>query len=618
MTAPGRSDREAPPALPEEGAVDPGGRPGPGGSGSGEDGRRPWSRAERLAVLLLALVTVVGRLVVVCADPDAAMESDFLQDDSFYYLEIADNVARGRGFTFDGEVPTNGFSPLFLLSLVPITAVSGDDLVLPIRLAGVLQTLLALATGLLLHRLGRRLCGPWCGIALLGTWAVSPYFIAHTVNTMDTGSAALCAVLLLLAHTGCGRGDRGVAEGRRFLSGSLSFGAAAGLALLARIDLGFLVCAVALDWIVAAWRRRGLVREAPSMALAALVAVLVWGSWGVTSRLSTGAWFSTAGPGGREIALQYGWAHLDPVWPRDAERSPFFDTDEVPWTFDVDVATKGLAVFLLESPILALARLEQPFLFWPKAVTTPLTRWFYADLPGRWGALLAVLVLAGACCVPWRRRPAPDRRLGLVALVFFALTLWGYTFHATTHWFFSRYMVPLVLVCHVAVVAALARGLGRLFTGAGPRVLGLATLLVPLVAQFRPGEAQPWGQLLRRDVGATGFVRAWERLNGEPGSSGSIGPDERIGAFQAGALAWFSQRDVVNLDGKVNPAASRALHDGRMQAYIEERGVDLLVDWNWIVYCLYLKELPPGAPLPLRLVQEPTTPLEPSVFRVLR
>ncbi len=36
-----------------------------------------------------------------------------MQDDGYYYLEIAQRVARGEGTTLDGTNPTNGFHPLW-------------------------------------------------------------------------------------------------------------------------------------------------------------------------------------------------------------------------------------------------------------------------------------------------------------------------------------------------------------------------------------------------------------------------------------------------------------------------------------------------------------------------
>jgi hypothetical protein len=41
----------------------------------------------------------------------------YMQDDFFYYLKVAQNLAQGNGSTFNGIVPTNGYHPLWFLIL---------------------------------------------------------------------------------------------------------------------------------------------------------------------------------------------------------------------------------------------------------------------------------------------------------------------------------------------------------------------------------------------------------------------------------------------------------------------------------------------------------------------
>ncbi|HOX39066.1 MAG TPA: hypothetical protein PL033_13865 [Candidatus Brocadiia bacterium] len=51
----------------------------------------------------------------------------FFPDDSFFYIKTAGNIAAGKGSTFDGINPTNGYHPLYMLWLV------GVSLVKPLR-----------------------------------------------------------------------------------------------------------------------------------------------------------------------------------------------------------------------------------------------------------------------------------------------------------------------------------------------------------------------------------------------------------------------------------------------------------------------------------------------------
>lgn len=73
-------------------------------------------------------------------------------DDSFYYLQTARNVAEGYGSTFDRVQPTNGYHPLWLLALVPIGGMEGDDG--PVRWALTLQLFLAVGGILWVSRAG--------------------------------------------------------------------------------------------------------------------------------------------------------------------------------------------------------------------------------------------------------------------------------------------------------------------------------------------------------------------------------------------------------------------------------------------------------------------------------
>jgi hypothetical protein len=54
--------------------------------------------------------------------------------------------------------------------------------------------------------------------------------------------------------------------------------------------------------------------------------------------------------------------------------------------------------------------------------------------------------------------------------------------------------------------------------------------------------------------------------------------DETIGVFQGGAIGYFSNRRVINLDGKVNGDALSALRSGELCDYIVEAGIDVVLD----------------------------------------
>ena len=69
----------------------------------------PWILTAQMAISIL--------LAVISKYP----WFDYLRDDFFYYLIVAQNFASGHGSTFNGIVPTNGYHPLWMLVLAGLS-----------------------------------------------------------------------------------------------------------------------------------------------------------------------------------------------------------------------------------------------------------------------------------------------------------------------------------------------------------------------------------------------------------------------------------------------------------------------------------------------------------------
>ena len=77
----------------------------------------------QITFLLPFLLTSVGLSLVIITEAaysplDRLIES--FNDDAFYYFEVAKNMAAGLGSTFDRISMTNGYHPLWLVTLVPV------------------------------------------------------------------------------------------------------------------------------------------------------------------------------------------------------------------------------------------------------------------------------------------------------------------------------------------------------------------------------------------------------------------------------------------------------------------------------------------------------------------
>ncbi|MDX9992981.1 MAG: hypothetical protein RBS68_13155 [Anaerolineales bacterium] len=122
----------------------------------------------------------------------------FTRDDAYYYFKVAQNISEGKGSTFDGINPTNGYHPLWLAVNVPVFALARFDLILPLRLLMLVMAALSAATSILLFRLLRRVLAEPIALLAAAFWAFS--LSLHQIITqpgMETGITALSVVLLL-------------------------------------------------------------------------------------------------------------------------------------------------------------------------------------------------------------------------------------------------------------------------------------------------------------------------------------------------------------------------------------------------------------------------------------
>jgi hypothetical protein len=237
----------------------------PASDPTGSETRRrivEWVLALAPTVVLLVYWASVGRIERV----------SMLEDDAFYYFGVARNIGEGHGSTFAGAIMTNGYHPLWLLVLVPVTWVarSADILVLAVL---VVHGVLWAASVREAFRIGRA-AGSWHGAAAgIAVYSVLAVMTGHLAfNGMESALVLyLFLVLMRLGLTG-GR-DRG-------LRGDLRMGIVLALICLTRLDAAFGAIPVALVLLVdgrPSWRlmfRRAVALGAPTaVALGVYLAI---------------------------------------------------------------------------------------------------------------------------------------------------------------------------------------------------------------------------------------------------------------------------------------------------------------------------------------------------------
>ncbi|MCG3130638.1 MAG: hypothetical protein FLDDKLPJ_01404 [Phycisphaerae bacterium] len=521
---------------------------GAAGLRSGAEGPR---RIRGIAALMLAAALVVRLALVFQSKPP--VEQGLYVDDAFIAHKIAQNIADGKGIAQGGR-PTNGFQPFYVFLLVPMQAFL--DLHAATRGSGVMNAVLSvLGAGLVFRVLSRRFGGR---VGLIGLFlcALSAPLARVSQNGLETTLALTLMLLVLDLHVRSRRD--GVAE--RPDSGVV-LGGALGLAVLARVDLLLLAVPVGIEQV---WSRmrRGRAGSAAAMLTAA---GLVAGPWFAWSWVTCGRLMPVSGPATRTIAQLY----ADPAGPTGD--AAYFPLGEAPFSFYRAHLASAIRHVAEESPLSLPVRYVGEAPPWACLIWT-----------GAW-AIVAYLLHRGL--------PRDDPRQGrfrrlLVearpAWVFCGLLVVGYACWCFGNWWMWRYMAPaavlLVLPSALWVDTVLDSAAQRSRAGAAALSVALAAIYVAAavrghVTLFRdpPMINEPRMYLDALDLR--------DRLE----------PEARVGTFESGILDYFLQREVINLDGKTNEAAHRALAEGRMHELLDELRIDYVVSSPPLVRDLLLR-----------------------------
>jgi hypothetical protein len=186
--------------------------------------------AEKAGTTLSVTATLLTLLLLL---PALLRPSEFLQDDSYFYLQIADHIRAGDGSTFHGITPTNGYHPLWMGGAVAAVFLADGDRALTLHVVVAIQALLTLVTALLFHRLARAMeLAYWLpGLAIV---------LSYLLGTGLYASEAHLNALLLTAGLWSLWQALGTARPRAWFLTGLLFG----LAILARLDNLFVAAAL--------------------------------------------------------------------------------------------------------------------------------------------------------------------------------------------------------------------------------------------------------------------------------------------------------------------------------------------------------------------------------------
>jgi hypothetical protein len=484
-------------------------------------------RSAHLAALALSLGTIL--LLFRAWQPlDSIIGTT--ADDMFYYLEIARNLAEGRGPTFDGETMTNGWHPLWMGMLVLLRWIAGSSTELQVHLALSILAIASAATGAALWRVGGRLGGPLAGLAALSFWILQPWTAQITLSGVEaplaTAALAWCLVLQPKGRSG---------------KGAVLLGLCMGLACLARTD-SVIICSL-LFLCTYAPRLQGPKDQKAEVP------------WGGASRCLAG---------GSLLLLPWLLWNLA-VFGRISQDSARAISSLRHSRY---FSSHGFSEFLGSMP--------SRFLRWMDALGDLV--W----LPG-WALLVWMcILLAVSFSAAKHRHPAATALFTGAAGVLLVAAFYSFYFWYRQHWYMLSSLMLLSLLAGLlaslvfeSMQGALAR-LPELAKG-GAILLAAAGISLPASADLHREGTWPWQRVYLQIAG---------QLPGLPEGS-------RVGAFNAGIYGHFSGLGVVNLDGVVNGDVLDAMQRKELLSYMRSLGITHLVDHEH-AYSWFMEYAEPG------------------------
>jgi hypothetical protein len=464
-----------------------------------------------------------------------------VMDDAYYYFQIARNWATLGWPTFDGSHAANGIQLLWGLLLYGIARITPDRMGL-IRSVLALSALLNLAIGVALLNLGRRLLAIEVGALAALMWAGYMLSLSPTLLGMEYPLHVLIVVgLITMLWSAISRPVEEVSP-----SFMLLFGLVLTLNYWTRLDAGVLSMLV---WLAVAAR---LLRSHPSRrgAWLNMVALSVLPAAGAIVYMAASYCLAgTLTPISGLVKSYYASQHFRQYGPL--------------------VALAGHGLWWVEVQLRAIV----------DTVFSPLgSDSVFGPLP-----MLAIAgVLAGSAWGARRIRrcrdiePQPYRVMVFLALLLafgavhaaaVVITI-GHFSHVTQHYYGWLFVVWCLWGAVVATMILLqlrkAPGIRRAVVFIGV-VLFIAAYAWNARNTFLDVQSLSYENQRMR-------LADWINLN--------LPQDAKVGAWNAGALAYFADRQVVNLDGLVNDRSFlRDLREGRpIQEYLKQNEIEYLAD----------------------------------------
>ncbi len=368
------------------------------------------------SVTRLLIVFALGGLVLrlIFAFLPLSTHLLLLEDDAWMVTAIARNWAYGLGVTADGVYPTNGFHPLYTLTLgaIPYVLRMGDTwgFNASLVICAILGTLVIWPTFLLT----RRLAGSRAALLAVALYAFNPMMVRLTVNGMETAMALLMFATTLWALYALDLGT---------MRNNLVFALLTAATILTRLDASLLFAAISAARFLWAWQERRLRRELPLLvvyvvATFVLLVPYFWFNFAV---------FGSFGPSsGTALAYLHSYAG---AYALSNILQPFFLNSAFAAEWVPSIAIMAVAVMALIAVIVLVLRralwealplllyVPLPAVYYGYLMQQSLPRYFVS-----WSLILTI-VIAWTAAALYERKPQPIRRFALLGVVILTIVV---------------------------------------------------------------------------------------------------------------------------------------------------------------------------------------------------
>lgn len=521
-------------------------------------------------------------------------------DDMYYYLEIADNIVQGQGVSFDGIHVTNGFHPLYLLIILPIVKIFLFNKLLASYSALILLMLFNVFTAIFIYKIVNLLTkNKDASILSAFVWLFNPWniFIPLTGVEVAISSFFIAASLYVYIHYRINSKNN---FSKLKIWPIILIGILLGLAILSRSDSILIAIAIGLDIVYTSIKNmmrrpkknRRLIKYAGKLALLVNIVLITIAPWVIWSKLNTGLWVqgsgsalmynSQAGLGLGEIAskviFNLGFSMFKIF--NYTVTAPFLALvigliigSIIKYKFKLSNISRNILIVAAIILLIYSSSIKEA-VHYPAGLIIAIRFSILATMVFVIGFIIGLNTkIASLKIVSFKdklRNKENNSASNLPVIIGFILLAGFYSIIFWHHqpWYFLSILLLIIILLGNFFDLILIRmkkfGIKKAFL--------LLTLLFTILFGIRffvlyNSSICPWQYDMYEGAIYTKNLQ-------------SIPPDAKIGAFNAGIFAYFSDRTIVNLDGVVNyDIVEYRKSGGSTIKYLRDNNIGYVIDY---------------------------------------